>query len=75
MSSLGERAICAWCREFVDDPDVIERELPALLILSSGYGDSRGDQGVCAVHQRWVTPALSCAEFRARNEGPPALGR
>ena len=69
MSASGgsrERGECAQCRDFIDDPAVLELQLPSLLILSSAYGDCRGDQGVCAVHQRWVTPKLSCKSFRPR---------
>ncbi|MBN1606533.1 MAG: hypothetical protein JW940_07855 [Polyangiaceae bacterium] len=68
-NARGERSVCGCCREFVDDPAVLEQELPALLILSSAYGDTRGNQGICAVHECWVTPTLSCSGFRPRVPG------
>jgi hypothetical protein len=47
------------------DPLEFERALPGILILSSGQGESRGDQGLCRIHDRLVTPEMSCADFRA----------
>jgi hypothetical protein len=50
----------------VDDATEIERALAGILILSSGQGDSRGDQGLCEIHQRMVLPDMSCERFVAR---------
>jgi len=63
VSREDEAAICANCREFVDDPVRIEAELPGITILSSAYGDTRGDQGLCSLHQQLVTPGLTCSAF------------
>ena len=55
--------ICANCREFVDDPRRIERELPGIGILNSAQGDGLGNQGLCSLHQQLVTPNLTCSAF------------
>jgi len=69
--SASERkaeAVCANCAEFLDDPKQLESELPGITILSSAYGDTRGDQGLCRRHQRLVTPGLTCEAFRPAAE-------
>jgi len=57
---------CGNCRYFVDDPVAIENALPGLLALSSAQGDSRGDQGLCEVHDRYLMPHMTCDRFAAR---------
>ena len=57
-------SVCANCAEFLDEPKQLESELPGITILSSAYGDTRGDQGLCCRHQRLVTPNLTCTAFR-----------
>ena len=57
---------CGSCVHFIDDPAAFERALPGILILSSGQGDSRGNQGLCRVHERLLTPNTSCERFAAR---------
>ncbi len=57
---------CAGCAHLVDDPAEFESALPGILILSSGQGSSRGDQGLCQIHEQLVTPNMSCDVFRPR---------
>ncbi len=59
---------CSDCQHFVDDPAELERALPGLLILSSAQGDSRGDQGICLAHERFLLPTMTCDRFEARAE-------
>lgn len=62
---------CRDCRFFLDDPAELERELVGITILSSAYGDTRGDQGLCLVHQQLLTPGLTCERFEARGARAP----
>ena len=55
---------CAGCAQLICDPVKFEDALPGILILSSGQGDSRGDQGLCQIHQRLVTPEMTCRHFQ-----------
>ena len=64
-----EARCCAGCAHLEDDPKRLERTLPGLLILSSAHGDSRGDQGLCEVHDTLVTPDMTCDAFLARPPG------
>ena len=66
MSRRPEPRRCGRCLHFVDDPAAFEQLFPGLLALSSGYGDCRGDQGVCRLHQQMLTPAMTCRRFSPR---------
>lgn len=57
---------CAFCCFFLDDPVDFEKALPGLCILSSGQGDTKGDQGICTLHQRLVISTMSCKKFTRR---------
>jgi hypothetical protein len=57
---------CRDCRHFIDDAETIERELPGILALSSAAGDTRGDQGLCRIHDRLLMPHMSCDLFAER---------
>ena len=59
---------CARCGHLIDDPVEFENALPGILILSSGQGESRGDQGMCRIHQQLVAPKMSCDHFQLRND-------
>jgi hypothetical protein len=60
---------CIGCAHLVDDGATLESTFPALLILSSAHGESRGDQGLCRLHDTLVTPELTCDSFLARPRG------
>jgi hypothetical protein len=64
-----EEHTCANCHYFVDDAAEFERALPGILILSSGQGESRGDQGLCRIHEKLGTPKMSCEHFEPRSFG------
>ena len=65
-------ATCGTCVHFMDDGEEIERALPAILILSSGHGETRGDQGICRIHDQWLLPRMSCSRYQG--QGPSAQG-
>ena len=61
----GDRA-CRDCHHFLGASRELEVELPGLTILSSAYGDSMGDQGLCLHHERLVPPRHTCSDFKAQ---------
>jgi len=67
--SKAEEHACANCHSFLDDAAEFERALPGILILSSGQGESRGDQGLCRIHEKLGTPNMSCERFEVRSFG------
>ena len=65
MKKISESR-CSTCSHFIDDPADFERAFPGILILSSGQGDSRGNQGLCRVHERLLAPNTTCERFVPR---------
>ena len=55
-------ASCMSCRHFLAQPLALERALPGLNSLSSGYASVRASDGLCAVHDRYVAASSSCAQ-------------
>lgn len=62
----SQKQSCASCRFFLDDPISFEQALPGICILSSGQGDTKGNQGICTVHQQLAVPRMSCKHYKLR---------
>lgn len=54
---------CRDCRYFNNDPAFLERELPGLNALSSAYGSTRGENGICDKHNLYLSPIRKCKDF------------
>jgi hypothetical protein len=57
--------VCARCRHFRNDPAFIEASLKGLSALSSAQGSVAAGDGLCLIHDRYLTPYASCASFEA----------
>ena len=57
---------CRTCRFFVDDPHQLEREFVGVLALSSTYGSTRGDSGICTILETFQYPLTDCSHYRPR---------
>lgn len=55
---------CRDCRHFVADGRAFERLFPGLSSLSSGYGASRADSGLCRHHDDIRHATDSCADLQ-----------
>ncbi len=55
--------ICAGCRYFCNDPNFLENAIPGLYSMSSAFASVRRDDGVCSMHERYLSARSSCAEF------------
>ena len=51
----------------MDDPHQLERELVGILTLSSAYGSTRGDSGICRVFDTFQYPLADCIHHRPRD--------
>jgi hypothetical protein len=58
-------ASCGNCRYFNARPSAIEAALPGLSSLSSAYAAVRADDGICAVHDRYLAASSVCAQHRS----------
>ena len=54
---------CLACRHFNNAPIELEAALPGLSSLSSAYAAVRSDDGLCALHRRYVAASSVCAAF------------
>jgi hypothetical protein len=59
---------CAGCRHFNDRPLELEAALPGLSSLSSAYAAVRSQDGICALHDRYVAATSRCALHAERTE-------
>jgi hypothetical protein len=55
-----QRAACLSCGHFNPEPAAIESAFPGLLSLSSGYAAVRLNDGLCALHDRYVAASSLC---------------
>jgi hypothetical protein len=56
-------ASCGQCKHFQNGANQVEAALPGLSSLSSAYAAVRCDDGVCAVHERYIAASSVCPAF------------
>jgi hypothetical protein len=56
---------CASCVHFRNDPAFLELLFKGLTSLSSGYGSARANDGICTLHDHYLSARSSCAKFCA----------
>lgn len=66
---------CGNCRYFRNDPADLERLLPGLTSLSSGYGSVRSNDGICLRHDRYLRAEASCPSFAPAQPSDVSEGR
>jgi len=54
---------CANCTHFRNEPDFLEKEIPGLASMSSAHASVRADDGICTLHDRYLSARSSCAHF------------
>jgi hypothetical protein len=64
--SRQKRAVeesCGVCEHFNNEPLMLEELFSGINILSSVHGCSRGDAGICRLHDRYLLPSHCCRDF------------
>jgi hypothetical protein len=56
-------ASCGQCKHFQNAAKQLEAALPGLSSLSSAYAAVRSDDGLCAVHERYIAASSICPAF------------
>lgn len=73
MTIIGSpQECCSNCTYFRNDPEFIELTFAGLGSLSSARGSTRGDDGICLRHDRYLSARASCGAFRFRSENDEA---
>jgi hypothetical protein len=65
MDAMRTTPSCADCRHFNHAPLELEAAFPGMSSLGSAYASVRCDDGLCAVHDRYVAASSVCAVFAA----------
>ena len=58
-----EAPACRRCKHFENEARLVEAALPGLQSLSSAYAAVRCNDGICAVHERYIAASSICAAF------------
>jgi hypothetical protein len=58
---------CGDCEHFDNTPRMLEETFKGINALSSVYGCSRGDAGICRFHSRYLLPIHSCPDFQPKS--------
>ncbi len=61
--------VCRDCAHFQNDPSYIEKTYPGLTTMSSGFASVRDQDGVCSLHQIYLSAKDSCPRYKS-----PQLG-
>lgn len=59
-------SVCEHCKYFDNDPLMLEEVFKGINVLSSVHGCSRGDAGICSLHDLYLLPFHTCADFQER---------
>jgi hypothetical protein len=54
---------CRACQHFRNDAKYLEVAMPGLTSLSSGFGSTRSDDGICVRHDRYLSARSVCGDF------------
>jgi len=57
---------CADCVHFDGTAGTLETEIPGLAVMSSGYASVRADDGLCRLHDRYLSGRSLCERFERR---------
>ena len=56
---------CAQCRHFSAGPTLLERAIPGLRVMGSGYSSVVSTDGLCERHDRYLSANYFCDQFTA----------
>jgi hypothetical protein len=65
-TSVKTERYCAACRHFDNAPESLEAAIPGLRVMGSGYSSVRNADGLCAMHQRYLSAASYCEQYAIR---------
>jgi hypothetical protein len=66
-AEAGQSGLCGDCRHFRNDAKYLEAAFGGLTSLSSAYGSTRSDDGLCLRHDRYLRARSSCRDFSRKD--------
>jgi hypothetical protein len=61
----GDRQRCLNCRHFRNDPRYLESVFKGMTILGSAYASVRSNDGICLLHDRYLSADACCDSFQS----------
>lgn len=65
MAPTRSTNCCLRCAHFRNSPDYLETVYAGLKTMSSGHASVRKDDGVCLLHDLYLSADACCAQFQA----------
>ncbi len=66
VSPVAAALRCADCRHFFNAPQLLEEKIAGLKVMGSAYGAVRVGDGLCRLHDRYLSADYRCARFAPR---------
>jgi hypothetical protein len=61
---VAEDRRCLGCVHFHNSPEYLEKAYPGLKIMSSGYASVRKDDGICELHELYLSAEATCEQYQ-----------
>lgn len=66
MAKIADTACCFSCIHFHNSPEYLEREVPGLQTMSSGHASVRKDDGICSLHELYLSADAHCEQYSSQ---------
>ncbi|MGA7594070.1 MAG: hypothetical protein WCA64_02640 [Gallionella sp.] len=63
MAQSGVAESCFGCKYFSNSPEFMERTYPGIKTMSSGYASVRKDDGICSLHDLYLSASAYCEQY------------
>ena len=64
MTRPQDDRCCLACAHFRNSPEYLETVFPGLKTMSSGHASVRKDDGVCLLHDQYLSADAHCDQFQ-----------
>jgi hypothetical protein len=64
---------CMACTHFRNSPEYLESVIPGLKTMSSGHASVRKDDGICTLHDLYLSASAHCEQFAKDNNTGKAV--
>ncbi len=65
MAQSSGAECCFGCTHFSNSPEFMERIYPGIKTMSSGHASVRKDDGICSLHDLYLSADAHCDQYSA----------
>ena len=69
MAQSGVSECCFGCKYFNNSPEFMERTYPGIKSMSSGHASVRKDDGICSMHDLYLSADAHCDQYSSDTKG------